>query len=300
LAKALLCQANQRDMLEACGACDSCIQVDAMTHPDLIVVAKPVDKAEMPLSMFIGDKEDRMRIGLCHDIAMRPFMGGRKVAIIDDADSLNEEGANCLLKTLEEPPPRSVLILIGTSAERQLPTIRSRSQIIRFQPLATDIVVRLLEQKLGVEPNEARRLAQFSSGSLECALELADESLWGFRRRLLDALVRPQLDSVAFAKPLLAFIDEAGKEAPPRRRRMKLIIGVAVEFYRQLLRGLSGLPVQGDDEIKQAVTHKLRIDSLGNERIAACADHCLEAIEHVDRNANQSTLIEAWLDGLRA
>jgi len=62
-------------------------------------------------------------------------MGGRKVAIIDDADHLNEEGANCLLKTLEEPPPCSVLILIGTSADKQLPTIRSRCQTIRFSPL---------------------------------------------------------------------------------------------------------------------------------------------------------------------
>src|SRR5687767_5824992 len=63
-----------------------------------------------------------MRDGLCHDIAMKPFIGGRRVAIIDDADYLNSEGANSRLKTLEEPPPRSVLILIGTSAARQLPT----------------------------------------------------------------------------------------------------------------------------------------------------------------------------------
>ena len=67
-----------------------------------------------------------MHEGLCHDIALRPFMGGYKVALIDDADYLNAEGANCLLKTLEEPPPRSVLILIGTSPAKQLPTIRSR------------------------------------------------------------------------------------------------------------------------------------------------------------------------------
>ena len=60
-------------------------------------------------------------------------MGGRRIAIIDDADLLNDAGANCLLKTLEEPPPHSVLILIGTSPARQLPTIRSRCQLIRFR-----------------------------------------------------------------------------------------------------------------------------------------------------------------------
>ena len=78
-----------------------------------------------------------MREGLCHDIALKPFRGGRKIAIIDDADYLNQEGANCLLKTLEEPPEKSVIILIGTSQQRQLPTIRSRCQIVRFAPLST-------------------------------------------------------------------------------------------------------------------------------------------------------------------
>ena len=69
---------------------------------------------------------------MCHNLARRPMMGTRRVAIIDDADTLDGEAANCLLKLLEEPPPRSVLILIGTSAEMQLPTIRSRCQLVRF------------------------------------------------------------------------------------------------------------------------------------------------------------------------
>ncbi len=64
--------------------------------------------------------------------------------MIDDADYLNAEGANALLKTLEEPPPRSVLILIGTSPAKQLPTIRSRCQLIRFRPLPIETVAELL------------------------------------------------------------------------------------------------------------------------------------------------------------
>ena len=300
LAKALLCQTNREAELEPCGACDSCVQVDAGTHPDLIAISKPPDKTEIPVSTFIGDKDERMRVGLCHDIAMRPFMGGRKVAIIDDADALNEEGANSLLKLLEEPPPRSVLILIGTSIDKQLPTIRSRSQIIRFQPLEVETVVRLLQQVHGItDPAEARRLAEFSGGSLERALELADEGLWSFRTQLLAALGRPRLDSVGFAKPLLAFIDEAGKDATPRRRRTKQVIGFATEFYRQLLREASGLPAQGDDELKRAVNHLLQTGPIDHEKIANRAERCLDAVEHVDRNANQATLVEAWLDGLR-
>ena len=134
LAAALLCQTQPPAALDPCGVCSSCLQVAAGTHPDLLRVSKPADKSFIPLELFIGPKEKRMQQGLCHDISLKPFMGGGRVAIIDDADYLNEEGANSLLKTLEEPPPQSVLILIGTSADRQLPTIRSRAALSASAP----------------------------------------------------------------------------------------------------------------------------------------------------------------------
>jgi DNA polymerase-3 subunit delta' len=299
VAQSLLCQTNNEADLNPCGRCDACLQVEVGTHPDLICIAKPPEKTELPLSLLIGEKEDRMRTGLCHDIALKPFMGGRKVAIIDDADTLNEEGGNCLLKTLEEPPPRSVMILIGTSADKQLPTIRSRSQVIRFQALPIDVIERLLQTAHGINDQEvAKRLAAYSEGSLERALELANEELWGFRRQLLAALAKPSLESVTLAKPLLAFIDEAGKDAAPRRRRAKQIIGFAAEFYRQLLRSQAGLSLQGDDELLRAVGQATQQLTFELEAISNRAERCLEAIEHVERNANQATLVEGWLDDL--
>ncbi len=157
--------------------------IKAGTHPDLFQIGRPKEKADIPVALLIGEANKRMQEGLCHDISLKPFMGGRRVAIIDDADHLNEEGANCLLKTLEEPPPHSVLILIGTSAERQLPTIRSRSQIIRFAPLEPEVLAGLLlAQDLVADPAQARQLAEYSGGSLQRAAELADPELWDFRR----------------------------------------------------------------------------------------------------------------------
>ena len=138
LAQAMLCQTRPEEALDPCGTCPSCAQVAAGTHPDLDVVAKPDDKSFIPLELLIGEREHRRREGLCHNIGLKPFLGGRKIAVIDDADYLNAEGANALLKTLEEPPPRSVLILIGTTPAKQLPTIRSRCQLIRFRPLPID------------------------------------------------------------------------------------------------------------------------------------------------------------------
>ncbi len=133
LAQTLLCETRDPALLDPCGHCTGCVQVLAGTHPDFLVVRRPTGKSFIPLGLLKGDEPDYpVRQSLLCSLAMRPFCGGRKVAIIDDADFLNVEGANCLLKTLEEPPPRSVLILIGTSADRQLPTIRSRAKWCGF------------------------------------------------------------------------------------------------------------------------------------------------------------------------
>src|SRR3954463_5281833 len=144
LAHSLLCTGNDEASLEPCGQCESCRMFAEGSHPDLELIGLPADKSTLPIELFIGDREHRNQEGLCRRIALRPFFGRRKVAIIDDADHFGIASANCLLKTLEEPPPSALLILIGTSPSRQLPTIRSRSQIVRFQPLDVETVAKIL------------------------------------------------------------------------------------------------------------------------------------------------------------
>jgi DNA polymerase-3 subunit delta' len=299
LARSLLCPYVDRETLVPCGRCDSCVQVDSLTHPDLMIIEKPPEKSFIPLSAFVGEETRRMREGLCHDIALKPFMGGRKVAIIDDADYLNEESANCLLKTLEEPPPASVLILIGTSADRQLPTIRSRAQTIRFSPLALRAVADiLLARGLVDDRDQAQRLAAFSEGSVRRAVELADSELWSFRAELLQALAARPLDSVALAGKLVAFVDAAGKEASARRARARQLVGFAVDFYRQLARALCGLAIEGDVELARAVEKAQSTWPFDAAAAGACIDRSLEALAHIDRNAHQAALLECWLDDL--
>lgn len=299
LAQALLCRERPEEALAPCGHCPSCAQVLAMTHPDLELVCKPPEKSSLPLELLVGDKEHRMREGLCRAIAMKPFMGGRKVAVIDDADYLNAEGANSLLKTLEEPPPRSVLILIGTSPAKQLPTIRSRCQMIRFRPLSVETVAEILAaQGLAPDPAEARRLAGHSGGSVQRALELADSELWTFRNTLYQRLEEPVLESVALAGAVLAFVEQSGKEASARRARLRQVIGFAAAFYEKLLRRLSGSASADDDEMRPWIDRAQRNWSGDVETAAACLDRCLEAAGQIDRNANPTTLIESWMDSL--
>jgi DNA polymerase-3 subunit delta' len=323
LAQAMLCQTRPEESLDPCETCPACRLVAAGTHPDLELIEKPPDRAVIPVELFIGDLEHRGREGLCHRIALKPSMGGRKIAVIDNADDMNAEGANCLLKTLEEPPPRSVLILVGTSPGRQLPTIRSRCQLVRFQPLAAEVLAELLlEREVVTEAGEARRLARYAEGSLAQAVALADPRVWTFRRELFERLAAPPLASVALAKTVAEFVDAAGKEAPPRRARLRQVVAFAAEFYRHLLR--RQMHEKGDSpHLPERPATKLRSvpgctemgtvpffpdDELGRLLLAAadrpCHDataalgRCLEAAGQIDRNANQATLIEAWLDDL--
>ena len=298
LAQTLLCQKNPAAAMTPCGACEACVQVSAGTHPDLLQISKPADKSVIPIDLLIGPPERRMQEGFCHDISLRPFFGGRKVAVIDDADLFNVEGANALLKTLEEPPPDSVIILIGTSVEKQLPTIRSRSQVVSFRPLEAKTVARLLLQQEVVEDlAAAEKLAQYSEGSLGRARSLADPELWQFRAEFLRQLAKSPLESPEIARQVLAFIDAAGREAPARRERARQLIAFAAELYRQVVRDLAGCQTTTDAELQAAVARLSPL--LGDEEIAAQAvERCLEAIAHIDRNVHQATAIECWLDYL--
>lgn len=301
LAQTLLCHERPEAAMDPCGRCPSCQQVAAMTHPDLQLVSKPADKTLIPLALLIGDDEHRGREGLCHHLSLTPFMGGRKVAILDDADLLNPEGANSLLKTLEEPPPRSVLILLGTSPARQLPTIRSRCQLIRFQPLPPEMVTEILVAKgLIADRAEAARAASHSEGSVTRAVELAAPELWAFRSQFYQGLAQPVLESVRLAGMVLPFVEAAGKDAGPRRARTRQVLQFAVVFYQHLIHAISGSLSTDDADLRRWVEQAARTWPGDTELAAACLDRTLEAAEQIERMVHVTTLLEGWLDGLAA
>jgi DNA polymerase-3 subunit delta' len=297
LAQGLLCERVPEQQLNPCGECPSCHQVLSLNHPDVDLIAKPVDKAFIPVELLIGDLEHRMRAGLCYNIALKPYSGRRKVAIIDDADYLNKEGANCLLKTLEEPPPNSVLILIGSSEQRQLPTIRSRCQIIRFQPLVeTDVAELLVEKALCADPAAARAAAAHSEGSLERATWWTEASVLEFRAELLRVLRQAEFDLQPAAKMISQFVEEAGKESALKRERLRFVVLLAEEFYRAALLSMESRQTSSDADLKTAVTAALCW--MPADASATCLEICLDAYAHIDANVNQATFIDWWLDEL--
>ncbi len=276
LAESLLCQQSNSTQLEPCGRCESCRLFQAGNHPDVDFIKKPEGKQSLSIELFIGDRDHRNQTGLCHNIALRPMLGSRRVAIIDDADALRQESANCLLKTLEEPPPGALLILIGTSRSRQLPTILSRTQVVRFAPLADDTLRQLLlDQQIAADVTEADQMVSFGEGSLVQARLYAGGELAAFRDLLLPQLVLDRINSVRLADELGRFVNEAGKEASHRRQRLRAIIQFFIRHFREILH-----------------------DKKGEGNILAILDRCIEAELQLDRNANQATLLASWLDDL--
>lgn len=299
LTASLLCSRIPHPQLPPCGSCPDCQQVAGETHPDLQIIAKPADKSFIPLELLAGDRQHRMSEGLCHWISLTPFSRKKKIAIIDDVDYLNVEGANSLLKTLEEPPPTSLLILIGTSSQRQLPTILSRCQLIRFAPLGQDHLAQLiLEQRLTTTADEAQQLAAQAAGSLESARRLADGELVALREKLLPLLAQPEFDSLSVAAQVLEFVDRSGKEAPLRRARLASILEFVIHFYRQLLRGVHMGPATSDPWLDEIVASAIARANWPTALLRASLERTISAQDQLEANANPATLVDAWLDDL--
>jgi DNA polymerase III subunit delta' len=286
LAKALLCESPPNDgRLEGCDRCPACAQIDAGTHPDFFTGARPPESTVFPI--------DLMR-ELCQHFSLKAARGRGKVVVIDDADDLNDESANCFLKTLEEPPAGSVLILIGSSTDRQKQTIVSRCQVVRFYPLPSETVAELLQAQ-GVDDEALRgRLARLSGGSTGQALALADAGLAEFRQTLLAGLTRPRFDPVALSKAWIEFVQDAGKEAVHHRRRARLVLRLLIDFLRAALGfGLTGASASSEDDqpLLEAMTQRANAD-----QITSLLERCLEADYQIERNVGTALAVEALLD----
>ncbi len=290
LAKTLLCEATTPTTTpwQACDRCSSCRLLDAGTHADFFTLSRPEDSHEVPIELM---RE------LCRGFALKSARGQGKVAILDDADDLNEASANCFLKTLEEPPPRSVFFLIGTSAERQLPTVVSRCQVVPFAPLPEPLTVAVLLQQGVTDEALARRLARFAEGSPGLALTLAEPSLWDFRRSLLQGLTQTPPDTVNLARSFQAFVEEAGKESARQRQRAALVLHLVLAFLKEALAlSLGGTPAAANSEDLPLLRNL--VNRAEPEKIMQLLERCLEAEFHLERYLLLNLVLEGFVDAL--
>ena len=294
IAKTMLCTGSEPSAFSPCCRCEACAQIDASTHPDLIEVARRPDKTGLIMEQLVGEGDRRMREGLCYELRMKPYSGRRKIAVVDDADTIAEEGANSLLKTLEEPPPGSLIFLISTSVQRQLPTIRSRCQMARFQPLSADSLAQLiLRHGLADSLENASSLAAQASGSMSTVANWINEELKSFRGELFYQLIQRPLDFTKLAKAVQGNMESVGTDSQPRRERLKVILDFALQFYRAgmdaKLNGPASIP-----ESRVLLSQYGHLVSLDSDAFVSAIQRCMEAREHLDRMVSPASLIEAW------
>lgn len=160
-ARALQCEC---DMGRPCNQCRSCKQAINGNHPDIIYI-----EHEKPNVISV----DNIRQQINGDIAIKPYSSPYKIYIMDEAEKMNVQAQNALLKTLEEPPEYAVILLLTTRAEAMLPTILSRCVLLDTKPVPDDWIKNYLMQRVQIPDYRASVCASFARGNLGRAIELA-------------------------------------------------------------------------------------------------------------------------------
>lgn len=287
LAQAFLCERPPAPF-EPCGACPACRQVLVGSHPDCRAVRTPDDKHELPIDVVRN---------FCRQLGLKATRGRGTVGIVEDADDFNEESANCFLKTLEEPPTGSLLLLLTTGTERQLPTILSRCQVLRLRPLP-EADMRAVLQAHGVQdPAVLDRLVRLGKGCPGQALALNDEALWSFREAFLNGLTSARPDPVSLAAQWMGFVEQAGKETAPQRERATLVIRLVIDFLGSALRTSlePGAARVGGVEGEKSRRFAARLDP---EALLAMLEACNHAGTLNDRKVQLVLVIESLCDKL--
>lgn len=282
-AQALLCHQPTVDALEPCGRCPSCRVFEAGNHPDFFEVEMEKDRHEFRIDVVRN---------LLPKLALKPALGLQRVTIIDDADRFNDEAANALLKTLEEPSPNSRLLLMTASAEGMLPTIRSRCQSVQFHPLSNEETASIL-RRTGVADSDdaARRLAELVGGSVADAELLADQNWISLKLEIEDRLAKPSIDLVVFAKVINKYCEEGTKEAAEKRRRAVQVVATAMNLYQAALQCRTVGVVPASAAIADAA-------DFSEEVLLEMVERTLQADEQIKRYLHLTTTIDCWMDDL--
>ncbi len=164
-AKKLLCETPDGPSARPCGTCPACVAVDRGSHPDLKYI-----RHEKPATIGVDDVREQLN----GDIVIRPYRADRKIYIIDEAELLNVQAQNAILKTIEEPPSYAVILLLSNNRDVFLETIRSRSVLVEFQPLRREDVARYIEAHF--PPSDDREFAlDHCRGNIGRALHLMED-----------------------------------------------------------------------------------------------------------------------------
>jgi len=287
LAKALNCEASE----PPCGVCDSCQKIALAKHADVQIIGLTRDGNSAETKPRVEISIDQIR-QMQHSASLPPFEGRCKVFIIDGAELLSNEAANCLLKTLEEPVGKIIFVLLTTN-ERLLPaTVISRCQRLELPPLAATEVEATLNSRWGVEPQKARLLARLSHGCLGWALSAAHNG--GLLERRAERMDRLLNVIDADCEERFAYATQLAAQFSQNRGLVQEILDLWLDYWRDLLLIKAGC----DDTITNADMLATLVDQAKGYslvQIKSFINSLQAAEEQLRQNANPRLVLEVLM-----
>lgn len=275
LAQLLNCENPAKEPLDACGECRPCKKIKEGVHPDVFTVS--------PEKTVLKIEQIRQILDV---MALQPYEARHRVAIIDSADTMNDAAANAFLKTLEEPPADSHIILVTSRPSALLPTIISRCQAVAFQPLSLPDVKKVLAAE-GADPAQLDFFTALSEGSPGRALSLAGGEEEKSRREALSILELIPWENTA---DVSAYAEVLAKEPVES-------VQSVLRWLHSFLRDLAVFEVAGDNSLTTNTDLWYDIERFSDRFHGAYVLKCLglihETLEGLRRNANRQLALEA-------
>lgn len=271
---------NCLDQEKPCGQCLACSKIAHGSHPDVQVIQGEGRTIKI----------DQMRT-LRHEAALFPLEGRWKVYIIRQMEQATAEAANCLLKTLEEPPSHVILMLTASEAEALLPTIVSRCQVLNLRPLATETVQRSLQERWGVDAKRAQLLARLSGGRLGWAVAASQyDAILDQREKHLDEMMelmgQGRVERMGYARQL-SHNPEAVRE----------LLHLWLSWWRDLLLTASGSSA-GIVNIDRGATLRVQAQRYSLAQVRDFVKALRAAAWRLEHNANTRLTLEVLMLGL--
>ncbi|MGD1969938.1 MAG: DNA polymerase III subunit delta' [Desulfobacterales bacterium] len=263
-----------RPALTSCGVCKSCRKIVANHHPDVIHV--------QPRGPFIKIEQIR---ALLQTLSMKPYEAKMRVVIISEAHCMNAAASNALLKILEEPPDRSMLVLIANHKTDLLPTIASRCQPVQFNRIATKQLASWIVQEAGLSSQTAEIIAAMANGSPRMAQVMIDENWLLGRNWLIAELQRLSLQPMA---RLFALAEKLAREKESLAARLEII----KSWFRDLIIN------QYDDRkiINQDVTDQIKAASGQTDLLVHLSK--LDAVQKIQGRLKANTNLRLSMERL--
>jgi len=260
-----------------CGDCPACQKIDHHNHPDLHLI-KP-DGSSIKIEQIRA---------LQKELSYRPLEASHKICIIDGAEKMNPAAANALLKTLEEPAERTLLILLTPSPDAVLPTIRSRCQRLPFSRITREKLQEVLVEQLNIDETQSHVLATLSEGSFKKALGKDRDLYLQRRRELLKSLTALSPGSII---PLLDLAEKLAGE----KDTLPDVLEIIQAFYRDLLLLKHGHPIEDlvNIDMLETLDHVSRKEDVVS--LLRKLDALMTTWRHLERNVNRQLAMEVLL-----